>query len=627
MTAVFSDDIKELVRSRTDIVGLIGETVALRSKGREFVGLCPFHDDHNPSMHVYPDRQSYRCWVCNEGGDCFNFVMARERINFREALEMLAQKANVELPKQHRQQGNTDQDNKNRLYEVLSWAENEFHECLQKAPFAETARKYLAERGLTAETIRKFRIGFHPDNWEWLISRAGQGAGGRPRFSLEHLFAVKLIGRNDRGGYYDNFVNRVMFPIRDAQGRPVAFGGRILPGSPADAAKYWNSPESPVFFKSKVLFALGEARDAIVKADSVVVMEGYTDCIMAHQCGVTNVVGTLGTALTETHVTALKRFARKIVLVYDGDAAGQMASERALPKFLAQEVDLRVLTLPENFDPDEFLLERGAEAFNALLATAEEAWQKKLRITVARHGLDSIDARHRVLKDMLDVLAEVPTRGTGLAGDWQLRENVILGGLSQRLGITEERIREQLAEVRERKPAVVTARPTTTTTSTGSVFPARPSVVEQLERELLGHLFTFPAALPTIQHAVSPDQFSHPGLRALLTVCYELAARGIDPVYERVTSTLEDPNLKRLAGLVDEYARRINLSPEHLSPAIASFLDQRERNASRTGGGPHLPYAAGGLEDTVGATADAMDAKTRLRQATERHQKRISRKP
>lgn len=629
MPAAFSDDIKELVRSRTDIVSLIGETVALHSKGREFAGLCPFHDDHNPSMRVYPDRQSYRCWVCNEGGDCFNFVMARERINFREALEMLAQKANVEIPKLQRGQAAGEQDNKNRLYEVLAWAENEFHECLLKAPFAENARKYLAERGLTAETIRRFRLGFHPDNWEWLISRAGQGAAGRAKFSLENLFAVKLIGRNDRGGYYDNFVNRVMFPIRDAQGRPVAFGGRILPGaSPADAAKYWNSPESPVFFKSRVLFALGEARDAIVKSDTVVVMEGYTDCIMAHQCGVTNVVGTLGTALTETHVTALKRFARKIVLVYDGDAAGQMASERALPKFLAQEVDLRVLTLPENFDPDEFLLERGEAAFNALLATAEEAWQKKLRIVVARHGLDSIDARHRVLREMLEVMAEVPSRGAGLAGEWQLRENIIFGALSQQLGITEERIREQLADVRQRKP-LTTVRNTAMSEPLAELFPAQPTVMEQLERELLGHLFTSPAALPTIQQAVAPEAFSHPGLRALLTVCYELASRGVDPVYERVTATLEDSNLKRLAALVDQHAQRVNLTPEHLSPALNSFLRRLEPcQPAAVPGGPHVAaLLASGGEMAGAATTEGLDAKTRLRQAMERHQKRISRKP
>lgn len=616
MSSGFSDDFKELVRSRTDIVRLIGESLSLQPKGREFVGLCPFHEDHNPSLRVNPERQSYKCWSCGAGGDCFKFVMEKDRLGFRETLEMLAERANLEIPKSLRKSNTIDRDSKTRMYEALAWAENEFHQCLLTAPFADRARKYLADRKFTAETIRQFKLGYHPDNNEWLISRAGK------KFSLELLEAVKLVGRNDFGKYYDHFEDRVMFPICDERNRPVAFGGRILPDSRRnDPRKYWNSPESPVFYKSKLVYALSEAREAIKKTNTVVVMEGYTDCIMAHQCGVTNVVGTLGTALTETHVTALKRFAQKVVLVYDGDTPGQAASERALPKFLAQEVDLRILTLPEQFDPDEFLLERGAEPFKALLETAEEAWQKKLRLTIARHGLDSIDARHRVLQDMLQILAEVPVGELGLSGSWQLRENVILGGLSQRLGLSEEKIRELLAEVRSKKPLSAPKPAAVNSATTGEAFPSNPSVELQIERELIGHIFTSPESFPTIQQEVSVESLTHAGLRDLFGVCCQLALRGVAPSYERVTSAVENPDLKSLAALVIEHAEQIGLVASNVPVTLKAYERILESRQSSLGGGPHLISSSSA---SGGAAGSADDIKARLRLATERHQKRIS---
>jgi len=342
-----SDDFKERVRSQTDLVGLIGESVALQAVrgGRDFIGLCPFHDDHTPSFHVYPDRQYYRCWACNEGGDCYSFVMKRERLEFREALEMLARRANLEMPKSFRQ-SSVEPSEKATSNDALAWAEREFHECLLTAPFAAKARDYLASRGFTAETIKRFRLGYHPDNWEWLLGRAGRGVSGK-RFTPEQLLAAGLaMKRKDGVSYFDCFEDRVMFPIHDNKGAPVGFGGRVLPGaSDAAGGKYINSNESPVFAKSRMLFAFHHAREAIVKAETAVVMEGYTDCIMAHQCGLPNAVASLGTALTEQQVALLKRFARKVVLVFDSDEAGQKATERALTKFLAQEVDLRILTL------------------------------------------------------------------------------------------------------------------------------------------------------------------------------------------------------------------------------------------------------------------------------------------
>jgi DNA primase len=290
----FPTDFKEQVRSRTDLVALIGESVALTSRGpHDFVGLCPFHDDHNPSFHVYPDRQSYRCWVCDEGGDCFSFVMKYDRLGFREALEMLAERAGLELPQTVRRFSPEQKDRRTRLYEIVAWAEALCHDFLLEDRSAEPAREYLRSRGFTGETMKAFRLGFHPHNGGWLLGR-----GRLKKYTAADLASAGLARQRDDGSFYDDplFHGRVLFPIRDLRGRIVAFGGRVLPqDDKRDGKKYLNSAENELFTKSRLLYAFDESRQAIREAKSVVVMEGYTDCITAHQCGVKNVVATLGT--------------------------------------------------------------------------------------------------------------------------------------------------------------------------------------------------------------------------------------------------------------------------------------------------------------------------------------------
>lgn len=437
----FSGDFKEQVRSSTDIVSLIGESLTLQPQrgGLEYAALCPFHDDKNPSMKVYPDRQSYRCWVCNEGGDVFTWVIKRENVEFREALEMLAERAHIEIPKRSPRQA-SESARKNDLYAVLKWAELQFHECLLGAAGRDVLAYLTEKRGYTRETIEKFRMGYHPDDWEWLLQR---NKGQFPVTLLEQSRLVKK--REGSGGYYDYFVDRVLFPIRDERSRTVAFGGRVIPGHKnEDQAKYFNSSESSVFQKQRVLFGLAEARDAIRDTKTVLVTEGYADCVACHQAGVHNVVATLGTSLTETHVSRLKAFAPKIVMVYDGDAAGQKSSARAVRMLLGQSVDLRVMSLPDGQDPDDFLGQHGREAFDQLVEHAPEAWEFQLEYEAGQIGLDSVNGQERVLNEMLDLLATVP----GLSRT--AREDLILGRLATRLRLPETRVRSQLEQARKR---------------------------------------------------------------------------------------------------------------------------------------------------------------------------------
>jgi DNA primase len=622
------DQFKETVRTRTDIVSLIagsGITLQTRRGGREFVGLCPFHDDHNPSMFVYPDRQSFKCWSCNTGGDCYAFVMKRENIGFREALEMLATRAGLEMPRRSHSNSNDvgeSRENKNRLFEIVAWAENEFHECLLKTAAGERARRYLQERRISGASISRFRLGFHPDNSQWLIERA------RGRYTPEQLAVVKLVGESDGNrGYFDYFKDRVLFPIRDAQKRPVAFGGRVLPDSNVTGGKYFNSIDNVLFHKSRLLYALDHARELISKSKTAVVVEGYTDCIMAHQYGLTNFVATLGTALNESHVMNLKRLAQRVVLVFDGDGPGKLATEKALPKFLAHEIDLRILTLPDNLDPADFLIERGPEAFLALLDRAPEAFDQKLRVTIERYGLDSIDSRHRVLTDMLEILSQVPiSTGAGPASDWQMRENVIVGRLAQDLKISEAHIRERLAELRtahqQKHGTAAAAEPRRDDAESPQTkiraFPQNPTRDDKAEWELLQIIFTIPEKVELIRGEIAPTELTNACLRELLEVCFQMQDQGVIPSYDRVTARLEEADLKNLAADIDLDARRRGVQAELAERTLEYFRRRREmrHRAAAAVPAPHTTEADAG---------NGQSARERLRQATELHRIRVSR--
>ena len=631
--ADLSNDFRESVRARTDLVSLIGETVALKALrgGREFIGLCPFHDDHNPSMHVYPDRQTFRCWVCDTGGDCFTFVMEEAKVGFREALEQLARRAGLEIPQSvaSRTSGGSEQD-RAALLDALLWAQNLFHETLLKAPFAAKARDYLQQqRGFTPATIERFRLGYHPNDWEWLVRKA-QG-----RFPLPVLEAVRLIAKREKGtGYHEHFFDRVLFPIWNERGQPVGFGGRVLPGADDSRGKYWNSPESSVFHKSRLVYALSLAREGIRQTDCVVVTEGYTDCIALHQAGITNVVGTLGTALTDQHVATIRRFAPRVVLVYDGDQAGQDAAARAVERFLAQDVDLRILTLPDQLDPAEFITERGADAFRQMIETAAEAWEYKFAAVRRQHGVESIAGRQRCLEEMLELLAAVPQMAENV------REGMLLANLAQRLSIPEQQVRDRYRQVREQsqkrgpQPRHVDAQrtePRRPHIEIERLLQRRATPTDRLELPVLEALCIAPGLRTFLQSELSPEELENRALRRLYEIGLTFACSDSEPTFERYLGAIEHPDLKRLAVWIDEQARlkgvpeqlqevkAVDGCPLFLRRSIENLQWRREEQSHQkvvveltaAGDGPR------GLDTATEAL---------LRQASEFHQRRATRK-
>ena len=301
MSFASSFDDKERVRQAIDIVDLVGGYLQLRREGRGYKAICPWHDDTRPSLQVNPDRQSFKCWVCDIGGDIFSFIMKMENIDFPEALAMLADRANITLtPRQGRQGGEGraerreagSPDDKRTLYQAAAWAEQQFERCLLSDAEGESARRYLDNRGVSDESIRRYHLGFSPDRWDWLIKQALKSG-----FSPAVLEKVGLLIRRDGGGHYDRFRGRVIFSIRDVQGRPVAIGGRVLPeNAAANPAKIYQFAGNAAVLKEQHALWPRLARDAITKSRTAVVMEGYTDCIVARQFGFENVLAVLGTA-------------------------------------------------------------------------------------------------------------------------------------------------------------------------------------------------------------------------------------------------------------------------------------------------------------------------------------------
>lgn len=546
-------DFKEQVRQATDIVELVGSFLQLRRQGSGYVAICPWHDDSHPSLQVNPKRQSWKCWVCDIGGDAFSFVMQHERIGFREALELLADKAGIVPPQAARPRAEPGSpDDKRTLYQAARWAEEQFHRCLLQDGAAQPAREYLRERGITDESIQQFQLGFSPPDWTWLLSRA------RQRFSPQVLTAAGLCGRSETSGkYYDRFRGRLMFPIRDAQDKTIAFGGRILPTqTDQKGAKYVNSPDTRLFLKNEHLYGLNLARHALVKDREIVVVEGYTDTIMAHQVGVGNVVAVLGTALGENHIRLLKRFADRITLVLDGDEAGQRRTNEILELFVAAQVDLRILTLPAQLDPCDFLLQQGGDAFRQMLGEAMDALEHKVRI--ATQGIDLVRDTHRAnqaLEEILGTMARAPKLRAEVAGQARLREHQILARLARHFGVADDQLRTRLGELRRKS----SSRPAARSEKKPVEQPAAPAPhvrdMDPRDIELLEVLVLHPEYVGLAISAIDVGQLHSPPARKIFHTIHWLHDEQRTPDFGNVLTALEDPAMKNIWVEVDERAQ------------------------------------------------------------------------
>ncbi|HEX2193407.1 MAG TPA: DNA primase [Candidatus Limnocylindria bacterium] len=418
------------IKSKLPVIDVVGETVALKRAGSAYKGLCPFHSEKTPSFVVSPDRETWHCFGCGEGGDIFTFLMRRDGVDFRDALARLAERAGVELSERTAKEDRR----KRRLREALEAAVAWYREVFLQAHQAQRARDYLAERGLSVETLERFAIGYAPNTWDAMTRRLiGRG------FTNEELIGAGLASPSNRGGVVDKFRGRIIIPIRDASGRAVGLGGRIMPG--ADGPKYLNSPAGPLFDKSRTLFGIDLAKNAIRREKLAVIVEGYTDVMAAHQAGFANVVASLGTALTAGQVELATRYADAVALAYDVDLAGEVATQRGLLEELGPDQSVskvRVVRIPAGKDPDE-LIRTDPGAWRTAVANAKPAIEYFIERTANEVGLDSVAGKRDVTGRVLAVLKRV--------GD-PIERNLYVQRLAQLVGV-EERI---LHEALQRQP-------------------------------------------------------------------------------------------------------------------------------------------------------------------------------
>ncbi len=353
----------EKVKQQADIVRVVGEYIRLRKTGQNFTGLCPFHQEKTPSFAVHPVRQIYHCFGCGAGGDVFKFVMEMDKCAFPEAVRAVAEKCGIPIPRPRERTPEEHRENQARaaLVELHREAAAFFARQLREGAEGRVARAYLEERALTEEAMDRFGLGYAPSSGDALLRRL------QSRYPEKVLEASGLFSRDSGGRFYDRFRRRIMFPIANDAGKIIAFGGRALGD---DHPKYMNSPETPIYSKSSVLYHLDRAKEAIRRNDGVILVEGYMDAIAVARAGIAAVVASCGTSLAEPQIKLLGRFTRRVVVNYDPDTAGQAATERSLALLLEQEFDVRVLALPGGADPDKYLREQGSEAYRNLLAQA-----------------------------------------------------------------------------------------------------------------------------------------------------------------------------------------------------------------------------------------------------------------
>ena len=376
------------VKQRTDIVEVIGQYTSLKKAGRNLTALCPFHSEKHPSFFVYPEQQSWHCFgACNTGGDVFAFVMKKEGLDFGEALKLLARRAGVTLPSKF--ESAPKQEEKEPFFSANEASALYYHNLLINSPAAAKAKNYMEKRGFTAKTISDFQIGYAPDSWDalklYLLERS---------YDEKTLITAGLLYEDEKGKTSDRFRGKLMIPIRDIKGRVTGFGARVLDNS---EPKYKNSPQSPTFDKSGTLYGIDKAAAAIRKQDCAIIMEGYMDVIMAHQCGVANAVASMGTAITETQVNILKKLTKNLILSLDADAAGEEAMLRTVGYENILNAEMRVILLPEGKDPDEVMredMEKWQSLVNSAMPLVDFLFEKtiaKLDLTTARDKSAAVD--------------------------------------------------------------------------------------------------------------------------------------------------------------------------------------------------------------------------------------------
>lgn len=577
-----SEDI-ETLRERADALAVIGDHTELKRAGRNFKGLCPFHTEKTPSFNVMPGEGRWYCFGCSEGGDLYDFVMRVEGLSFVEAVESLARRTGMELryeelsSRQRRAIGR-----KTRMLEVTRAASAWFqHQLLSEG--GAVAREYLKQRGFGREDAERFGVGFAPNSWDALTRHLTEEQG----FDRQDVLAVRLAKPNNRGGLRDAFKGRLVFPIRDVRGDPIAFGGRVLPGveyGDFTPPKYLNSEEYELYAKTTVLYGLHEARAAIVSAGEVLVCEGYTDVMAMHQAGFANVVATCGTAVGPEHFRRLSKYANRIVLAFDGDDAGRAAARKAFEA--AREVDveagagtafgIRVLALPDGSDPADLVADVGLDGVRTAVADAPDVVRFLVRGEVARAADGDEEARIEALRRCIELLA--------LEDDPERRRMWARTEVAAGLGYSLEHVAATAARSGVTFDTHLgVSRRAVDTTQRARIAPANVTRARAArERAVLRFALQQPEHLPDEWFELVVDDFTHERAQAVMTALLDAGGVGV-PLGEVLAVTSDEPTRQLLQELAVEQPA-VEDTPaavaEQIRGVLAARLDERHRMLS-----------------------------------------------
>ena len=495
------------IRQSNNIVEVISEYLPLKKAGSNFRALCPFHQEKTPSFMVSPQKEIFHCFGCGEGGNVFNFLMKHEKTSFIEAVERLAERAGISLPKDKASQEDASRISEERksLFEINHYAADFFHKCLKSASSAQKAREYLKKRGLGEETINNFGLGYAPGSGGGLLEPAVNRG-----YSKELLEKAGLITFSEKRNHYcDLFFDRIIFPISDVQSRIIGFGGRALGDQ---SPKYLNSPETAVFSKGKTLYALNRAKESIQKKNQVIILEGYTDVLTCHEFGIENSVATLGTALTSDHVSIISRYAEQVVIVYDADTAGIKAALRGLDMFIRSGLKVRVVALPQGSDPDDFLRSQGVEKFQREISQSLSLVDYRIKLVLQTTDLNSSEGKVVLVEEVLPTIARIKNL---------IEQKEEIKKLSRLISVDEETLLLELGRINRKtyqweEPSYreELTRDFRNSTSQQGILKA--------EKGLVQVMINYPEEIETIRVEITPKDFLISDLSRIVKVIYEL---------------------------------------------------------------------------------------------------------
>jgi len=559
-----TDNIKEEIRSRCDIVDVISEYIPLKQQGKGFIGLCPFHDDTKPSLNVSRNLQIFKCYSCNAAGDVFTFLMKYQKMTYPEAVKTLATRCGVALSEASQEEKASTQL-KDDLKNLNKFAVDYYHKLLLNSPAGNTALTYLKKRGIDDNTIISFKLGFSLSSWDDFL-KASKKAEFSQKTVLQGGF---ILEGKSQGNYYDRFRGRIMFPIFDTRGEPIAFGGRILDPE-ASEAKYINSPETPLYNKSRTLYNLNLAQRVIQKEGRAVLVEGYMDAIACFQAGVHNVIASLGTSLTETHVKLLKRYTDEVVIAYDSDRAGTDATSRGLNLLVKGDIKVRVLIIDSGKDPDDYIRENGPEAFGKLLSNAIDIVDYRIDSIQKQIGIDSVDGKKQAVSDLVVTLASMSN---------QIERSEYVKRCAGNLNIEQDYIWKLLAKLGAGKSVKVSTDSTLPTIGLSSKLSAK----EKIERLLIECLIQYPQFISQSRLNLTKEDFSNACHAELIELLWSMSDKnggGIE-FGDLINSCTNKESRDIVSGLILKKCPLPD-GEAHFNGCMKKMVEFREREARRS---------------------------------------------